>query len=106
MPVYAYQCSACPTLIELRHSIKEDPPVFCPSCESPMGRVLIGGMAPLVMGATRLSHQEKAVKTKDREDMHHAQTVSQYVKQVAQPRARKALDAAIPKLAARKANDE
>lgn len=34
MPTYDYKCNKCKTVMEVTHSIKEDPEIACPDCGS------------------------------------------------------------------------
>ena len=34
MPTYEYRCNDCGIVTEVTHSIKEDPEIFCPNCDT------------------------------------------------------------------------
>jgi putative FmdB family regulatory protein len=38
MPTYDYQCPDCKFIMEVTHSIKESPAIFCPTAKHPGGR--------------------------------------------------------------------
>ena len=39
MPRYDYRCTACDTVFEIEHGMREHPEVSCPSCGAPATRV-------------------------------------------------------------------
>lgn len=39
MPRYDYRCTACDTVFEIEHGMREHPDVTCPSCGAPATRV-------------------------------------------------------------------
>jgi putative FmdB family regulatory protein len=43
MPTYEYRCDECGYSFELTHSMKENPTVFCPNCNSKARKHITGG---------------------------------------------------------------
>jgi hypothetical protein len=83
-------CAECCETHSVRHSIKEKPAPHCPSCQSPMERLVAGGSHSLIKGGKLDSNMAKVVTEKDRADMDHARTVAQNIKSFAQPKTQEA----------------
>lgn len=51
MNTYEYECKKCDAIIEVTHSIKQNPRIFCSECGSRMKRLMSGGAAGFVKGS-------------------------------------------------------
>ncbi len=43
MTTYEYKCEECGYIFEVRHSMNENPLIFCPECKSGAQRIITGG---------------------------------------------------------------
>ena len=50
MPTYEYKCKKCGYIFEVKHSMNEDPLLFCPECKSQAQKVITAGSGFIIKG--------------------------------------------------------
>lgn len=71
MPAYDYFCEKCDITVEIYHSMTETPEILCEKCNSPMRRIVSGGMGHIIKGggtrsqtwAQRHGHKKDSSRT-------------------------------------------
>lgn len=60
MPTYEYKCEQCGMLIEVNHSMNEEPVVECPQCNKKAKKVITGGSG-FILKSSGSPHSKNAM---------------------------------------------
>jgi putative FmdB family regulatory protein len=71
MPTYDYRCNECQKILEVTHSIKEDPAIECPSCLEKGRKSIMERMISFNVGGFIFKQWTESKAYKVKRDKHH-----------------------------------